>query len=122
MSSNEPDSAQYEELWSAIRGSTLVSMFVEELYLLARRIVERADTVFATVQSPQPGTSYLSSPHVRDELADIVLVAARIRALVFKRDKRRRGQSRSEYEVMEACGLAKERGAGGYQSQRSHAI
>jgi hypothetical protein len=86
--------------WRQIAGSPLLSIYAHELYWLARDVVSRADAVFERTPTPAPGEGYIhSAPELHADIYALLGSAAKIRALISERPKRR-NQSTRAYEVL----------------------
>lgn len=92
-----------ETPWSAIERSPFHDAYVHELHWLAADVVKRADALFAsTPPPPQAGANYIKvDADLHAEIYAILGAAAKIRALIRERSKRR-DQSEAVHEVLAA--------------------
>jgi hypothetical protein len=89
-----------DEAWEAIAASPLFSVYVHELHWLASSVVRRAESVFDQVPSPPSGSDYIHvDPDLHSEIYALLGEAAKIRALITGRPKRK-DQSAREHEVL----------------------
>lgn len=93
-------SGDYDAEWRSIRDSPLGSLYIRELYWLARGVSERLDALFASFRPPKdPSSSYLLvDPNLHREIQAILGDAGKTRLLLVDRPKRR-DQSPREYAI-----------------------
>jgi hypothetical protein len=89
---------QYDRMWSAIFASPFGTVYVGEVYWLARQVEEELTQVFDDTPPPaRQGAEYIRVDYaLHRRILTVLLAAARIRALVLAR---RRGESRRQEEV-----------------------
>jgi hypothetical protein len=91
---------EHDAAWDAIARSPLLSVYVHELHWLASDVVRRADAIFEQTPPPDPESDYIKvEPGLHSEIYAMLADAAKIRALITERPKRR-DQSRMKHEIL----------------------
>lgn len=98
--SEQGDPQVNENPWLAIARSPFHGVYVYELHWLAADVVRRTDLVFEHAQPAKAGTDYLKvDSRLHAEIYALLGSAAKIRALIEQRPKRRQ-QSQEEHQTL----------------------
>jgi hypothetical protein len=79
--------------------TALFRVYLHELFMLAKSVRDRCETVFAKTPPPQTGYYINVDPDLHSAINAILIDAANIKKLIQTSPKRRRGESKKVYDL-----------------------
>ncbi|GEM_PF-2675193 len=82
-------------MWESVLSSHFLSLYISELYRLARSVDDELTAIFKTLQMPEAGNGYLKVDRsLHQRILHVLMYSARIRAMVEVGARNRSGSAR----------------------------